>query len=213
MYRDIKYLYASILVRLVLLHWSCVETCRILCFVGFIAYLVLRRASKILSATSQRMKKFEDFHHYYIALALLHKRLENTVHILVYTLFNASFWILVAACWVCVKGTIARLTLPFYLTFVMLAVVMVMIYSFIIPMICNFCEIALKTVNCHILRTKFRYCYTKLSKRKFELLQACAVRPIQLKYGIFWILNKDFAKDYFWQVVQRTFDAILIIDF
>ncbi len=106
-----------------------------------------------------------------------------------------------------------KVTLPLYLVFALAAVIVLVGYAIALPMACKELEMAIPVVGIHVLRAKFRY--TRLRCRLFnaELKKTKAVKPIDLRYGLFWQIRMALLPDYFKLVVLRTFDAILIVDF
>ncbi len=102
--------------------------------------------------------------------------------------------------------------MPVYTVFAMGAATMLAGHLAVLPMICYVLDMADHMVKLAQLRAKFVLAKENSWKNRAALKKVRSIMPIKLKYGKFWKIDKDFAAEYFWLIVLRTFDAILLIN-
>ncbi len=156
---------------------------------------------------------FRDFYKYYIYFKILYSKLERMINFTTYVVLSITFWTLVASYWVCVKGAIEKVSLPLYLVFIFVAVAITLGYFVMLPLVCRALEMAVQVVALHRQKVRFRYVQCKGFGHRVNILRVEGILPIRKKYGMFWTIRMEFLGEYFWLIVNRTFDAILVVDF
>lgn len=213
LYRTSKEIYGALGFRIILNLMVSLEIIRSLTFFGCTVYIVLERFIGILETLLTTVREFGSVYRYYVTLILLYKKLENMIHFLLHMILTMSFWALVACCWICVKANIDQITIPFYMMFVMIAAMIAVLKLIVVPMICNSMQAAELVVKFHFMLAKLRYARLKGFINKERVMKLKAIKPIQMKYGPFWALDRKFVGEYFWLIVLRIFDTILLLDF
>lgn len=213
MYRDRNYIYGALACRFILLFWSFEESCRIIGLICCVGYLWVDRAGKIITVLRTRVINFSGFYRYYIYLTLLFQRIREIAEYVLYCLLTILFWATVASCWICVKGTVNQITLPFYISFFVTAIASTTFFIITIPLLCGTLDAAAQVIYENYIRSRFRCVKVNSVTEKIELMKVQAVRPIGIKYGIFHDVDSDFAMEFFSLIVLRIFDVILVLDF
>ncbi len=212
-YRKLSTILIALLIRILFALWGSVECWRTISLFAWLCLMLVSRFLRILQILMSQLYTFRYFYCNYIFLKLLYGKMKRVVWILTYVGLSSTFWILVTSCWVIVKGSIEQLSLPLYLVFVLAAVMILIGYAIVLPMACKGFEMAVKVVYLYRFRTKFQLARVRCFIYKTEAMKAKAIKPMELTYGVFWPLRMAFLGEYFWLIVLRTFDAILLVDF
>ncbi len=212
-YRNFQTIITALLIRLVFLFWGCVEGWRTFLFLVYLGFILIERAVKILMVLTSRVFLFRDFYKNYIYFKLVYSKVEKVVQVITYISFSIYFWALVASYWVCVQGTIEKVTLPLYLMFALVALAITLAHFLILPLLCGAMEMAIHVVAVHRQKARFQYVKFKGFGYKLNVLRVAGIQPVRLRYGMFWTIRMEFLGEYVWLIVNRTFDAILVVDF
>lgn len=212
-YRSLETILGAVIIRLVCVLWGSLECGRAASLFIYLFFMIINRFLRTLKILMSQVYTFSGFYGNYIYVTLLYRKTEQLCWIITYILLSTTFWILVASCWIVVKGSIEKVTLPLYFVFVLTALIIFALYAAALPIVCKGLEMAIEVVALQELRARFRYARLKCRLVKAEIKTIKAIKPIKLTYGMFWQLRMSFLGEYFWLIVLRTFDAILIIDF
>lgn len=90
---------------------------------------------------------FSGFYSNYIYVRLLYRKVERLCWVLTYILLSTTFWVLVASCWIVVKGSIEKVTLPLYFVFVLTTLIIFNLYAAALPIVCKGLEMAIDVVD------------------------------------------------------------------
>jgi len=121
------------------------------------------------------------------------------------------FWTCVGCSWICVRKSPPEISSTVYATFVLLFCILVFVHLVVIPISCELAEMMLYVVKVHKLKARISNAKRKCFSSKILLRQVDAVIPIRVWYGPFWCLGEEFVPEYLWMLVQRCFDAIMMI--
>lgn len=212
-YRSFHTIIAALLIRLIFLFWGCVEGWRTLLIMIYLSYILIEQVVKIISVLVSRVFLFRDFYSNYIYFKLVYSKVEKVLNVVTYIATSMTFWALVASYWICVKGTIENVSLPLYLMFVLVAVVITASYSIVLPVLCKTLEMAVKVVEKHRKKALFQYVRCKGFSHRLNVMRVMGIHPVRLKYGMFLTIRMDFLREYCGLIVNRTFEAILVVEF
>lgn len=174
--------------------------------------IIVDRATKTGKILIKCCRDVDKFCTWYIQGTLLLKKIEHLVHFFVYVVMNGFFWGTVVCWWVCVKCKVSDISLPVYTVFLLAALILLVGHIVIVPMLCLGLDMAEHIVKLEKLRAELKLLKVKSWKNKITLKRANSIRPIILSYGKFWNIDREFSAEYFWLIITRTFDAILLID-
>ncbi|CAL8140139.1 unnamed protein product, partial [Orchesella dallaii] len=114
--------------------------------------------------------------------------------------------------WVVIKG---RGHIPNFVWGLLVAVIFALA-PFHVVIVPKFIQLSISLINArevHMKRAKLLYYVTKSKTAKIAVLQANAVIPIRLTYGVFWVFDNDFFMENLKLLTLRLFDALIVVEF
>lgn len=72
-------------------------------------------------------------------------------------------------------------------------------------------EISTQVVVVHTIRAKIMRNKYRCKVRRWQYLEARAVLPLRMSYGIFGMLGRDFVGEFYRTLSLRCFDAVVLI--
>lgn len=151
----------------------------------------------------------------YTKFLVAFSKIENFVMQLVSILISIFYWAMVFLSWIVIRLR-ERIPDEMYAFILVLDVVLWLFTISFIIVVCSMDDIVSGMVNSWRLDAARNYCatrfFTAASKRKLFYIKkwSIALQPLRLKYEPFLVLDQQFIRDFFSQVVERVFDAIII---
>lgn len=213
-YREMFTIIASICFRLVIGLVFAVEFARNLSFLLCYVFILIHRSKLIFDIlVVVKTRQFPKCFYYYKCFFLALRKIESWFNTVVYIGLLAQFWAVVESCWICVKLSPEDISLPLYLFFVALFILIgITGHLMVIPFVCNLAETILFSLEIHSLKRKLVYIKRKTKGNKFMMLQAQSLYPYRIRYGPYYYLGKEFDTDNLWTLVERCIDTCLVFD-
>lgn len=212
-YRSQEVIYFTLLIRFTLCLIVCLETSRTCMFIACCLAILVDRFTEFLLILLQDIRDSYKFYICYTKFSIMFKKAENFFQLLVYLVMCICFWAQVVCCWVVVKADVLNVGFFMYTIFVIVVISLGLFHVLIIPMFCSALELTSQVVKIHTLFAEIRYSKRKSRLRKLYVKLCQSILPIRVKYGPFGTLGIDFCREYFWVIVMRVFDTILLVEY
>lgn len=145
---------------------------------------------------------------YIIVMCVLRPDLDRVFYVMLYL----AFWVLVGGLWFVITQDPSVVSYFMYFCIVSLVIAFSVVLFILCPLLCGILEKSENCIRLHRFVSAFEYSRTRSRKCLADKLLGKTVRPMQLRYGQFEFINRKFLVNFFWNVVLRTFDAIIIFD-
>lgn len=209
MYRSMNEMYASWVIRFVIVLWPALEFARTTCFclIGLVMYT--NRLYRISRRFIKREGNPQKMPHEYNCMSFIWTCAQAEIEGCLYFVLTPIFWTIVLLVWLLVRSSSAEIT-PFFYNLVFIAAFAMIFYTAILlPILCKLLDNCLVVIAMQQFYTKWLFFRKHNRARRWEYLKAKALKPVVIKYGPYWRLGRQMAIQYFWIMFQRTSDAIL----
>jgi len=146
----------------------------------------------------------------YQEASMVYKKLQFCFESCIYILITIVFWAIVACGWVAVRG-FGKLSFELYSAFVIFGGAFAIGKFYVLPKFTKICETFHEFVELARKNAKFLFKSTKAFGVKIKMKQTIALMPIKVRYGTFFVFQKEFVIHQFSTMLERTFDAIMLI--
>lgn len=150
----------------------------------------------------------------YIYLQIIHGRVKKLVEMGIYLGAFFVFWGTVTASWISIR-CYGKIDWAVYNVAVAFAVTLVLGNLLLFPELVKASLRAVYVVNTHYKVMQLMQAFSKEKSKpdmQIKIKRVRAIRPIVFWYGTFCIVDQMFLVDYLWVLMNRTVEAILIID-
>jgi len=212
MYRDRITIFISTFVRLLLMVPPIIEYFRCLTLMIIIAVISLDSLVDVITALGKYVINVNGHHNIYIKLTLILQLSQKTRCKTIWVACSCMFWGIVVLSWAVIKG-------PRYLPSVMVylfrseLVVVLVGCGLILPKVVQIIVAIFNAGNAHKKQAKLIFYTCKTKDTKIAMLKANAVCPIKTTYGPFWTIDNEFLMLFFYLIILRVFEFLIIVDF
>lgn len=213
MFRSTQTIILSLLIRFLFALLACVETFRCMAYIYTFALVILSRWKTILATPivfSCNLSKLCSLH---VQYRLIFKAIQTILETLLCTVFTWIFWGIVFITWICVQCSPLRIGFMLYIWLIILLLLLLIVVNVVISLPCKLLELDSFAVFVNILMAKRKLIRRRTKQNRVVFYRALAVRPLQLKCGMFACLGREFLVDFVWILLARCFDAIIIFHY
>lgn len=207
--RSLQKIYCLLLLRTLSLFVACAEFCRSGAYQIVLCVLAVDHFRKLVYGMIKLC--YLRFVQIYTCLNIIYCKVRLFITLLLYLLHTATFWGTVMSSWILLKcwGKIEYfIYLAAFLCFVVLTIEQIVLTPNVIATAVRAADV----LYIQRKRMKLNYIRRKIS-RNLRLLKSCeAIQPIVIWYGNFLPLDFEFMLHHFRLVLERIFDAVMIID-
>lgn len=212
-HRSIFVTFFQTLTSFIIINLACIDTARALALLLYCLFILLERACSsiklLLNTLDISNPKITYVPFYLCFMSILKRDLERLAYIWLYTLF----WMTVAASWIVITKSPKDISYLMYVTIASVPLCVVIFGYAVFPLVCSFLEDSSRFVAIQQFSCTLTCSMHPLRANRCRKLEMRALRPIQLRYGEFQQIGREFLVDYVWNIVLRIFDVILIADF
>lgn len=214
MYWNEEILQWTILARVLTFFITWVEVARTGTYFGCCFFTGVDHCCRIVALLSKHfIVDTESFGRAYSCLQIVHAKIRKWFEMLLYIAIFIGFWGTVLVSWFTIR-CYGKIEWAIYLGAVFMTVVLIFGNFILFPEIIQaFVEVTRAATN-HYRVVRLRHVLSKNKSRELEIYvkRAKAIRPIIFWYGTFFVMDQLYLADYLWMLMNRTVDAILIIE-
>jgi len=210
--RSVQEIILGVVIRVTILLPICSEMARTGAFYTVCLAVSVSRFVKFTKNLQAHDIKVTQFYKFYSLGRLVLKIQQRLMDSVVYLGLFACFWVTVICVCVAVKGD-EHIPTFIHWYFTAAAPVVITFQVLFYPDAAKACDNNIKLVRRYKQMAMQNYSNLKTKGRKIDLLVAISIYPIRIPYGPFYVLGSEFFSGYFSLLLQRTADAILILDF
>lgn len=174
--------------------------------------LVGIRTVQILKFLSTYTGRLQNLVVKYSSLVILIETVRDELETLLYCVLYGSFWIVVVLTWLIVKCSLDELSLPIYMFLICGFIACLVMLSIIVPPLYMAASLAILAVKNQQTRANLLFVNGKSLNSREDKLRLKAVKPLVLRYGKFYKINRGFCVDFALTMAVRTCDAVLTFD-
>lgn len=212
MCREAIHIYGLLAFRMLYTYLLSLEFFRLLLYLLGSLLVLIDRHETVLGICIGRVKDFDRFWYYHRCALLNFKKIEIWLNNVVYMGMSGVSWITVVLSYLIVRGDPEELTMPVYIIFVGVFVIMILVHVLVIPHVCDMAETMDLSMKVNTLRISFQCAKRPSTVNRIRRLQSKALYPFCFRYGRFWVLKKEFVPEYIEMLVARCVDIILIFE-
>ncbi|CAL8134484.1 unnamed protein product [Orchesella dallaii] len=210
-YRELSTIILLNLFRTALLLPSLTELHRILCFLLLNGMVCISSVMTCLKWFHEKAENTEDFLRNYLAYIIAYKYMEYVMPDILLVILTMSYWGLVGTIWICIKGY-GQMDTWMYIAMVTVTVVALLMNWFALQNLKDGFWLSIEILEKWKKEAKANHFEERTRKSKALLKRLDATTPIAVVYGPFFRLGKDFVMTFFYDLIQREVDTVIMVD-
>lgn len=211
MYRDLRIVYLTIVVRFILVAPSVIEVIRGLTHYLLHGIVFITGLLKSLKFLQTQAKTTQEFTHYYNCLMIAHGCIERLSNNLMCLIVTVDYWGTIGAIWFCIQGY-EKIELVMYSCLVGGTLMALILSAISLPKLKYISGMINEMMEKHTIRAKYGYIFRKSRKSRAVLAEMKGLRRLTLKFGPFHPFEEDYVMEYFSGVEEKVIDYVLMIE-
>lgn len=186
-----------------------VDICRAIC-IGFLCIIIaVHRVIQILTFLSSYRGRLSFLIRSYSSLLIVFETVREELETLVYYLLYGVFWAVVILAWMLVKCSLEQLSPIMYTFICCVFVALLAVLAIITPPLYLVASLGVSCLQNQQTRANLLVANGKSINTRVDKLRLKAVKPLVIRYGTFYRINRGFCVDFALTLAVRTCDAVL----